>query len=89
MHRFVLALFLAVPLLAGEPLSIEDVHFFPESGWNRGDGVMQYNAFVHGSDGAHELAQEWGFGSGARCTPWRAWRLYLVRRSESRGPFRD
>lgn len=63
MHRVALVLFLALPILAGEPLAIEDVHFFPESAWNRSDGVMQYNAFLHGADGAHELAQEWGLGS--------------------------
>lgn len=63
MHRLALALLLTLPLLAGEPPAIEDLHFFPESGWNRSDGVMQYNAFVHGTDGAHELVQEWGLGS--------------------------
>ena len=63
MHRVALVLFLALPMVAGEPLPIEDVHFFSESAWNRSDGVMQYNAFLHGTDGAHELAQEWGLGS--------------------------
>lgn len=64
MHRLLAALLIAFPLFAGEPLAIEDLHFFPESGWNRGDGVMQYNAFVHGSAYAHELTQEIGTAGG-------------------------
>jgi hypothetical protein len=64
MHRLLAALLLTLPLFAGEPLEIEDLHFFPESGWNRDDGVVQYNAFVHGRANAHELTQEIGSSGG-------------------------
>lgn len=59
MFRLFAAFLIALPLAAGEPLPIEDMHFFPESGWNRTDGVWQYNAFVYGRAHAHELTQEW------------------------------
>jgi hypothetical protein len=55
-----LALLLASAVHAGEPSPIEDTHFFPESGWNRTDGVLQYNAFVLNRASALELTQEWG-----------------------------
>lgn len=54
-----LALSLALPLAAGEPSPIEDSNFFPESGWNRDDAVLQYNGFVLGDAMSHELTQEW------------------------------
>lgn len=65
MLRALALIAVVLPLFAGEPLPIEDVQFFPESGWNRNDAVLQYNAFFHGSGRAHELTQEWG-DEGAR-----------------------
>lgn len=56
----ILVLLLPVAMYAGEPSPIEDTHFFPESGWNRTDGVVQYNAFVLNRASALELTQEWG-----------------------------
>lgn len=63
MFRIVAALLLALPLAAGHPSSIEDSNFLPESGVNRSNAVLQYNAFRLGDATAWELAQEWATSS--------------------------
>lgn len=62
-RRLVIALLTALPLFAGDPSPIEDSNFMPESGWNRDDAVLQYNAFTLNRAVAHELTQEWATAS--------------------------
>jgi len=59
MKRAFIALLLALPILAGEPLEIEDHNFMTEGGWNRDDAVVQYNTFFFRDAMAFELTQEW------------------------------
>lgn len=63
MLRIVAALLVALPLAAGHPSAIEDSNFLPETGVNRSDAVLQYNAFRLGDAMAWELAQEWATSS--------------------------
>lgn len=57
------AFVLAFPMLAGEPLPIEDHNFMAEGGWNREDAVVQYNTFFFRDAMAFELTQEWAAAS--------------------------
>lgn len=63
MRRALFALFLALPMLGGEPLPIEDHNFMAEGGWNREDAVLQYNTFFFRDAMAFELTQEWAASS--------------------------
>lgn len=63
MSRPLLALLIACltsfPLAAGEPSTIEDSNFMPETAWNRSDSVLQYTTFFLGRTASHEITQEW------------------------------
>jgi hypothetical protein len=63
MRRALLLLIFALPVLAGEPLPIEDYSFLLEGGWNRDDAVLQYNTFFFRDAMAFELTQEWAASS--------------------------
>ena len=63
MRRTLLLLLFALPLLAGEPLPIEDHTFMAEGGWNREDAALQYNTFFFRDAMAFELTQEWAASS--------------------------
>lgn len=61
----ILALASSVAFAAG-PSSIEDVAFFPESGWNRDGAVLQFNTFFSGERTAHDITQEWATSPSGR-----------------------